>query len=101
MTIHRVALLGCVAALAGCTGLDPELRPGEWHPSGANEANLAVMVANPADLAHGASSVGADGPEAVAAVARLRDGKVKALPDSGLAELQLQANGNQAGGGGN
>jgi type IV pilus biogenesis protein CpaD/CtpE len=72
---------------------DQAARGNVWHPSGANEINLAAMVANPSDLLQGVGMPNADGQEAAAAVLRLRAGHVKPLPDSGLAELHLQPNG--------
>ena len=86
------ALLAALGLSANaCAQLDPTTKPGEWHPSGANEANLVAMVANPADLSRGVQARQVDGLQAAAAVARFRQGNVKALPDSGLAEVRLQA----------
>lgn len=48
-------LLGA-GSLGGCTRLDTYNRPYVWHPSGANAANLAAMVARPADLQLGRGS---------------------------------------------
>ena len=81
------------ASLGGCAALDPMYKAGEWHPSGANTVNLVAMVANPADLVHGVGVAGNDGVQAATAVARLRQGTVKTLPDSGLAEVRLQSAG--------
>jgi type IV pilus biogenesis protein CpaD/CtpE len=47
------ALLLAALALAGCAQIDPFQREGIWKPSSANDANLAAMVANPADLSRG------------------------------------------------
>jgi hypothetical protein len=77
-------------AVAGCAGTDPLTRAGVWHPNGANRANLEAMAANPADLRAGHGSATADGDLAAAAVARLRQGRVRPLPQSGIAELHLQ-----------
>ncbi len=95
------SLLACAITLAGCANLDPETRAGEWHPSGANAINLAAMVTRPSDLTHGVGVASADGQQAADAVLRLRTGHVRPLPDSGLAELQLQSSGNNAVAGGN
>lgn len=51
--IRQIAVLAAFVLLAGCSKIDPYEREGVWRPSGANAANLAVMVANPADLAVG------------------------------------------------
>ncbi len=76
-----------LTALAGCAGVDPLTRPGVWHPVGANDANLLAMIVNPLDLANGAASPVADGAIAAGAIARYHADKVKALPDSGVAQL--------------
>ena len=54
----------CLAALVlvGCDALDPYRREGTWRPNGANEANLRVMVASPADLVQGVGSAGGRWP---------------------------------------
>lgn len=56
----RVPLLFLVfgLALSGCAKNDPFERVGIWKPSGVNEANIAAMVANPADLARGRGNAG-------------------------------------------
>ena len=82
-----------MAGLAGCADLDPETRPGEWRPVGANEANLRAMVAVPGDLALGAAAPSSDGLLAAKAVERLRAGKTYPLPESGISKV-----GNNGGG---
>jgi type IV pilus biogenesis protein CpaD/CtpE len=49
-----------VLTLGGCTDRDPYTRTDVWKPTGANAANLAVMVANPQDLVHGRSVTRSD-----------------------------------------
>jgi len=71
--------------LAGCG--DPFERPGTWHLEGVNDANLRAMVADPHDLEEGVSEPGSDGRLAAGAVARLRTGQVKALPDTGISKV--------------
>ncbi len=78
-----LALLG----LSGCAAIDPLTRDGVWQPTGANDENLKVMLANPADYVSGASDPVADGAVVAAAVSRYRAGKVRRLPDSGLAKI--------------
>ncbi len=73
-----LALLA-LGLLAGCT-IDPFDRPGVWRPGGVNDANLAVMAADPNDLVRGHGEVGADGQLATAPVTRLREDRVKPLP---------------------
>ena len=74
-----VALL---ALLSGCAGPDPYNFPHTWRPTGANDANLAVMAVRPADLARGRGTGRADAQVAAAAVDRLRAGRVKPLDTS-------------------
>ena len=95
MKLRILLLAATMGALApaACAPLDPLYRSGEWHPSHANDTDLVAMVANPADLVHGRQTAQVDGLQAAAAVARLRQDNVKQLPDSGLAELRLQASG--------
>jgi hypothetical protein len=84
--------------LAGCDTTDPQLRTdGVWVPTGVNDANLAAEIANPSDLVVGQSGgAGTDGHLAAAAVRRLRQDKVKALPDSGLSDIQVTGGGSAA-----
>jgi type IV pilus biogenesis protein CpaD/CtpE len=49
----------------------------------ANRANLAAMVADPADLDRGRALAPAQGDAAIAAVQRYRKGQVTPLPASG------------------
>jgi len=60
------AFLACSVTLAGCGNRDPYKRDDVWYPTGANAANLAAQVANPADLAGGR----ADPKQLVAAPAK-------------------------------
>lgn len=88
----KAAAVGLLCALGGCAATDPLLDRTAWRPTGANEANIAAQVVNPVDLVHGRQPVGgADGDMAAAAVQRLRTGHVKALPDSALSDLKVQA----------
>ena len=80
-------VLGFVLLLSACAAEDPLTRPGLWHPVGANDANLAAMVADPDDLVTGVADRRVDGQVAAAAVARYRAGKVKELPDSSIAKV--------------
>ncbi len=84
----RPVISACLAVcLAACSVADPLTRPGVWHPTGANDANLAAMVADPDDLVTGVPNRMADGQVAVAAVTRYRAGKVKNLPDSFISKI--------------
>ena len=72
-----------LALLSGCAGPDPYNFPNTWRPTGANDANLAVMAVRPADLARGRGTGRSDAQVAAAAVDRLRSGRVKALDSGG------------------
>ena len=67
------AMLGLLL-LSGCAATDPFHRPGAWRPEGVNQANIAAMVARPADLLRGRDAGGTDSPLATAAVTRLWEG---------------------------
>ena len=73
-------------ALAACAS-DPLTGSGLWHPVGANDTNLAAMIADPEDLVTGVPNRTVDGQVAAAAVARYRAGKVKELPDSYVSKV--------------
>ena len=93
-----VAALGC---LAGCQNIpDPSYRAGTWKPQHVNDANLEAMVANPADLQHGHGDGTAIGATAASAIERLRAGKVKELPTSGVLQLTPVPTGAAPAGGG-
>ena len=91
MTIARTGLaLLCIISTGGCASTDPvEGESGRWNPIGANNANLAAEIANPDDLLRGRGVETADGQMAAAAVARLRKGHVKSLPDSDLSDIKV------------
>lgn len=86
MKPSRCSPLSCVlvfVVLAGCTTVDPYRRPYAWHPVGANQANLAAMVADPRDLASGRSDrpdQATDAQAQVLAIEHVRQDKPKRLP---------------------
>lgn len=89
MTVLRQALLPILLLSAGCGGIgDPYRREGTWRPSGANEHNLRAMLVEPRDIVEGRGEHGAEGQRAAEAVERLRTDRVRALPASGIAEIQ-------------
>ena len=55
---------------------------------GRQSAGMQAMIADPMDLVNGAASPVADGAIVAEAVARYRAGKVKPLPDSGVAKIE-------------
>lgn len=85
--------------LPGCEAIDPYTRDGTWRPLGANQANLRTHVANPAHLDRGSSDAGSEGQPASDAVRRYRTDRVRALPASGVAEIQATGVGGAASGG--
>jgi len=97
----RAGLLALLALLlAGCEATDPFTRPGMWNFTGANAANLGVMVADPLDLARGRGDGKADGQLATAAVARLRHDRAKPLESSDTTQFMGSGGGGAAGSGG-
>jgi hypothetical protein len=100
MTAMRTRLIAglllSASVLAGCTSppwSDPFERPGTWHPSGVNEANLRAMVQNPADLERGQAARADLGAEAVPPIDRLMRGQRRPLP-------QVDSSAGPGGGGG-
>ena len=86
--IVQLAAAPALLGLAGCGQQnDPLTREGLWNPNHANHANLALMVANPADLVRGTGTGNADGQLAAAAVDRLRNDKVKRLPKTDVSNI--------------
>lgn len=77
------AVIGLVllAFLSGCAGPEPFDRPNTWRPTGANDANLAVMAARPADLARGRGTAPSDGETVAGAVDRMRRNRGKPVSD--------------------
>ncbi|GBQ34237.1 hypothetical protein AA13594_2840 [Gluconacetobacter azotocaptans DSM 13594] len=90
----------CLLALAGCTEMDPYHKPYAWHPTGANAANLAAMVADPRDLERGHDSGMADAQAPVLAVERLRADRPKAMPSTSGIASGVSGSGGSGGSGG-
>src|SRR5690348_7073189 len=85
--------------LSGCGAVgDPNIRPGTWMPEHVNEANLQAMVASPADLQRGHGDGSSLAVVAADATERLRTGKVRPLPNSGVAEVKAVNDGSNANG---
>jgi hypothetical protein len=74
---------GVMTFLTGCDALEPYNRVDAWQPTAVNDANLALMAVNPADLVYGQGTKPSDGITAAAPIDRLRRDHVKPLPDSG------------------
>jgi hypothetical protein len=92
--------IGLVLLLAACDLTDPYARDGVWRPDGTNDVNLRAMVASPADLARGVSSLDGDGQQAAAALDRQRLDRMRRLPDSAIAKVvPVSAGGGETQGG--
>jgi hypothetical protein len=68
--MQRLPLLPCfmlALLLTGCY-LDPYQNPNDWSMSGATRKNLAVQVADPADLITGKSNAYSNGVAASAGI---------------------------------
>jgi hypothetical protein len=89
-----VWLLGALL-VSGCNApylTDPYLRPGTYNPTGVNDANLRVMVANPHDLVEGEGAGASTGAEAAPPVARVLAGKRYPLPSLNAASVDIITN---------
>ena len=77
MTGRRRSVLLVLLGLAGCG--DPYRTPGTWQASGVNDANLAAMTRDKADLVVGHEDPGSDAGLDAAAVTRLRQDRLRPL----------------------
>lgn len=77
----RFALVSaiCLGTLAGCSNRDPYKRDDVWYPTGSNAANLAIQVADPADLAGGRGNPKQASTAQVKSVNRVFEDTPKAL----------------------
>lgn len=91
--LYFVFLLLC----AGCADTDPYEKQGIWHPEGTNENNLRAMIAVPSDLVQGVGDGHGNSRQAVMAIERLRQDKVKDLPASGIAAFNVNSSGSGSG----
>ena len=77
--IRSVCMILTLAGLAGCAERDPYRRTDVWHPTGANSANIAAMVADPHDLIRGRGVGASDTQTSVLAVDRIWQGQPRAI----------------------
>lgn len=82
--------------LAGCG--DPYDRPGTWHATGVNEANLAAMTVDKANLVRGHEDPGSDALLDAAAVTRLYSDHAKPLREEATTNLPGSGNGSASSG---
>ena len=85
--MRKMPCLMLVLLAAGCAHPDPFERPHTWSPTGSNDANLRVMVANPNDLSAGVEEPGSLSAEASPAVRRLLTGRRRPLPDTNASPI--------------
>jgi hypothetical protein len=99
-TFSMLALLSALAACGTPPGWPME-REGAWRPTGVNDANLRLMVADPSDLTAGRGTDRRVGPGATDAVDRLNRDRVRPLPDTAIARVggSGAASGGASGGG--
>lgn len=98
-TIVRIVSVGGMFGLGACQDLDPYTRSGTWQPTGANQGNLAAMVANPYDLIRGRGLPASDSKEPTLAINRVSADTPKPLLDPG-GGLSGGSTGGGSGGGG-
>jgi type IV pilus biogenesis protein CpaD/CtpE len=92
-----IAVLGVLGG-AGCTWRDPYLRNDVWKPTGSNPANLAAMIADPRDLAHGRGGGRVDTKADVLAVERIYEGRPQSLGGGGSVTRSAVGAGEGSGG---
>ena len=78
MGMGLLAVSGC-----GLATRDTWNDPGTWKPTGANEANLQAMIANPDDLYEGRGERGSSAVIATTMVNRVLTGSIAKLPTAG------------------
>jgi type IV pilus biogenesis protein CpaD/CtpE len=74
-------------AVAGCASTDPYERPGVWHPTGVNAANLRAMVSVPSDLAIGRGDNRGNAEPMAVALDRYHHDTVLALPTTSVSSV--------------
>lgn len=95
-----LCLSSVTAALAGCENGDLPQEPYTWRPLHVYDANIEAQVERKSDLIAGRHLGPSDGHEAADAVQRWRDGKVREIPETDLAQLQTNGSGGGSGSGG-
>lgn len=77
--VRRAGIGLALGLIAGCSTVDPYLRPGMWQPDGVNAGNIAAMVADPRDMIRAQHPPAAAWKTGAAAVDRLWQDKAKPL----------------------
>lgn len=91
------ACLATLLTLAACNSRDPYLRTDVWEPTGANDANIGAMVANPHDLISGRGSPVQNAGEPALAVGHIWTDQPKPL-NNGSSSSSGSGGSNSAGG---
>lgn len=101
---YAAMLAGAAIALGGCMDRDPYRRTDVWRPTGANAANIAAQVADPADLIRGRGTQRVDTAASTIAIDRVRTDTPRpinpAARQSGGASQAGSPGGGAGGGGG-
>ncbi len=95
--MRRIAFLLLLLPAACDLQQDPLEKAGTWKPVGANEANLRVMIADPADLAGRPIARTQPANVAVNAIDRLLADKVKPLAVTNTSSVGGGSGGSSAG----
>lgn len=95
--IGLFCLAGVGVALSACSSMEPLKQPYTWRPLHVYDANIAAQVERKSDLVAGRHLGPNDGHEAADAVQRWRDGKVRTIPNTDLAQIQSSSSGNSTG----
>lgn len=95
-SVMRYAALPVLLVLAGCAQ-DPFDRPGTWSvpigTTGANDANLRTMIADPRDLTAGTGEENSTGTAAAGPVRKLLSGRRAQLPQSDVSTIKVGTGG--------
>lgn len=70
--LWMTVLCGVGAMLGGCMDRDPYRRTDVWRPTGANAANIAAQLADPADMIRGRGTQRIDTAASTVAIDRIR-----------------------------
>jgi hypothetical protein len=79
-------VLALLSFLPGCA-TDDYSRPGTWHATGVNDANLRAMLAERAQAYRGVGANTERGQPGSLAVRRLEQGRRQPLPDSRVSRV--------------